>query len=285
MVTILRVNFCDEVSEAQFGKFNLLGYIPSDQITINEIPYIFQSTLIIEGEIHQSSCEENLSLNLISRSLDGNTLNNGEFILGRLPQVDFENQPMIITVPIRWTIQEYGEIEVTLLIDALQVFKKTFKFVQGNAPNVRLIKRFQSSSLVTSGSVEFDLEVLVRSASKELILIDQFLEPNNFYKLVSLTFPNVQVKALVGQKFKPLYKQEIEEIKLLQNPTEIRFSAAFHDRFIIINETEYFHFGQSLKDLKSGRISRFSKMLRRDEIDELKKKFISEWSKAEYLGV
>jgi len=57
----------------------------------------------------------------------------------------------------------------------------------------------------------------------------------------------------------------------------VRSSTAFHDRFVIVDDADFFHFGASLKDLgKRGFM--FSRIEEPDVIDALRKKFRDEWS-------
>lgn len=57
----------------------------------------------------------------------------------------------------------------------------------------------------------------------------------------------------------------------------VRSSAAFHDRFVIVDDAEFYHFGASFKDLgKRGFM--FSRIEEPDVIEALRKKFSQEWS-------
>jgi hypothetical protein len=56
----------------------------------------------------------------------------------------------------------------------------------------------------------------------------------------------------------------------------IRISDAFHDRFIIIDQNNFYHLGASIKDL-GNRTFMYSLMEERDMIDILKAKWIKEW--------
>lgn len=51
----------------------------------------------------------------------------------------------------------------------------------------------------------------------------------------------------------------------------------FHDRFIIVNGVEYYHFGHSLKGLQGERVSRYSKMIDEEEISKLKALIDKHW--------
>lgn len=60
----------------------------------------------------------------------------------------------------------------------------------------------------------------------------------------------------------------------------IRCSNVFHDRFIIIDDKEFYHLGASIKDLGKATFM-FSKMEEDGMIRQLKDKFENEWGKGE----
>jgi hypothetical protein len=56
----------------------------------------------------------------------------------------------------------------------------------------------------------------------------------------------------------------------------IKSSQAFHDRFIILDDADFYHFGSSIKDLgKRGFM--FSRIEEAEMIDVLRKNFQHEW--------
>ncbi|MEW6376425.1 MAG: hypothetical protein AB1502_11645 [Thermodesulfobacteriota bacterium] len=283
MISINKIFFCDQLSEAPFGKLNILGCNLSDIIVINEVPYILQTTLILEGKISRRLHSSNLSLKLVYQNLQGNLLNEETIEVATIPPVNEESRPLIISIPFRWIITEYGDIDIIVFIDTEQVFKESFKVLQGDAPNIRLTGPLKFSALLPIESEDFSLKALVGSASRELILIDQYLEPVKLFEIVSLTPQSAYVKVLTRPNLKPQYSKYIATFQTLPNPIEIKFNTTFHDRFVIVNKTECFHFGYSLEKLKGKRISRYSKMIRQDEVEQLKNKFNSEWLRAESL--
>lgn len=62
----------------------------------------------------------------------------------------------------------------------------------------------------------------------------------------------------------------------------IRGSEAFHDRFLIIDDSDFYHFGASLKDL-GGRGFMFSRIEEPAVIDTLRKRLLSEWQKGDLI--
>lgn len=62
-------------------------------------------------------------------------------------------------------------------------------------------------------------------------------------------------------------------------PLSIRTSQAFHDRFLVIDSAEFYHFGASLKDLGT-RGFMFSRIEERTVIDALQQTITHEWASA-----
>jgi hypothetical protein len=59
----------------------------------------------------------------------------------------------------------------------------------------------------------------------------------------------------------------------------IRSTKSFHDRFVVIDRTDYYHFGASLKDVGNKGFM-FSRIEEPSVIDTLRKQIDAEWSKA-----
>lgn len=63
-------------------------------------------------------------------------------------------------------------------------------------------------------------------------------------------------------------------------PLEIRTTTAFHDRFIVIDDSDYYHFGASLKDAAKRSAFMFSKIEEPSVIATLSATISREWSAA-----
>ncbi len=88
---------------------------------------------------------------------------------------------------------------------------------------------------------------IIRSANKEIILIDNYIDE---YVLLHLTQRDVNVEAIIYTK-KITKQLELDLAKHnLQYPSiEIKTLNKAHDRFLIIDRNELYHIGASLKDL------------------------------------
>ena len=88
---------------------------------------------------------------------------------------------------------------------------------------------------------------LIRSAGKSLLLIDNYIDES---VLLMLSKRRSGVCATVyTQKITAQLQLDIEKHNRQYPPVEIRIYNKCHDRFLIIDNTEVYHIGASLKDL------------------------------------
>ena len=98
---------------------------------------------------------------------------------------------------------------------------------------------------------------LIRSAGKSLLLIDNYIDES---VLLMLSKRCSGVCATVyTQKITAQLQLDIEKHNRQYPPVEIRIYNKCHDRFLIIDNTEVYHIGASLKDL-GKKMFAFSKM-------------------------
>ena len=88
---------------------------------------------------------------------------------------------------------------------------------------------------------------LIRSAGKSLLLMDNYIDES---VLLMLSKRHSGVSATVyTQKITAQLQLDIERHNRQYPPVEIRIYNKCHDRFLIIDNTEVYHIGASLKDL------------------------------------
>ncbi len=88
---------------------------------------------------------------------------------------------------------------------------------------------------------------LFRCAEKSIIIIDNYLDDT---VLTHLTKRNEGVKVLLLTRNIPdALAQDVEKFNRQYPPIELRKFDGAHDRFIIIDNADIYHFGASLKDL------------------------------------
>lgn len=98
---------------------------------------------------------------------------------------------------------------------------------------------------------------IIKSATTSIILIDNYIDETT---LALLSKRNTETKAIIYSEH--LSRNQIIDLQKLNaqyETIEIRKLKHNHDRFLIIDEKEMYHFGASLKDL-GKKIFAFSKM-------------------------
>ncbi len=88
---------------------------------------------------------------------------------------------------------------------------------------------------------------LVRKANKTILLIDNYID-ETVLDLFSKKKKNVKVTILTA-KITNALKLDVEKFNAQYPTLEIKKFSKAHDRFLIINDKEVYHFGASLKDL------------------------------------
>lgn len=118
---------------------------------------------------------------------------------------------------------------------------------------------------------------LVASAEKRIVIIDGYIS-EDVLNIVSSKDPAVEVMILT-KKVEPAVKTAAVAFNSQYGKLSIRTSQAFHDRFVIIDDTDFYHFGASIKDLgKRGFM--FSRIEEPSVIQGLKSMCNSEWATA-----
>lgn len=120
----------------------------------------------------------------------------------------------------------------------------------------KVFKALESKDLIPSQGVFFDGQVfdayelaskIIRSAKKNIVLIDNYIDEST---LTHLSKKTKTVKALLLTK--TISKQLTLDVKKgneQYSNFELRTFTKSHDRFLIIDNTEVYHLGASLKDL------------------------------------
>ena len=96
-------------------------------------------------------------------------------------------------------------------------------------------------------------------------------------KLLSKTSKLVKIQIITLPKHKKIFLED-QLLSSQFTDIEIRTSDKAHDRFVTINDSEYFHFGHSLKDIANKKLSRCSKMIAQNEINEYERFFNDTWN-------
>lgn len=125
-----------------------------------------------------------------------------------------------------------------------------------------------------------EVSELVSVAQNALALIDGYVTPDTL-AVLSAKQPGVQVQILTRDAPSAL-KVAAQAFAKQYGPLELRLSSVFHDRFLIIDDAEVYHFGASIKDL-GNRGFMFSRVEEPEVIDALRQKYGQEWGRAKVV--
>ena len=166
------------------------------------------------------------------------------------------------------------EISIRVSVQIIQAFVKIRHFILENASIFQrlstvevkqieadkkfdmLFKAMEGDQLPSKQGVLFDGQIfeahkfvsdIVRSAEKSIILIDNYVD-DTVLTLFSKRKQGVVLKILTKNLSKQL-QLDIHKFNEQFPPAEIKEFNHSHDRFMIIDEKDLYHFGASLKDL------------------------------------
>jgi hypothetical protein len=114
-------------------------------------------------------------------------------------------------------------------------------------------------------------------AKLRIVIIDGYVN-EDVLNLVSAKDSTVEVYILTKNVFHAL-RTAASAFNRQHGKLSIRTSSAFHDRFVIIDDTDFYHFGASIKDL-GNRGFMFSLIEEPTARDALRKQWNQEWTKA-----
>lgn len=88
---------------------------------------------------------------------------------------------------------------------------------------------------------------LIKSAGKSLILIDNYIDES---VLLMLSKRRPEVTAIIyTQRITPQFQLDLEKFNKQYPPVDVRTCKQSHDRFLLVDDTDVYHIGASLKDL------------------------------------
>ncbi len=136
---------------------------------------------------------------------------------------------------------------------------------------------------------EFDAYRTIRevlaTAKENITIIDAYIGPSLLVTLSALDKKKLSVRFLTGERnIKPDFIQEVTNFqKQFGHITlEVRTSAEFHDRFIVIDNAEFYHVGASIKD--AGRPAfMISRIQDKPNIDGARQSIEKAWTSGKVL--
>jgi len=121
---------------------------------------------------------------------------------------------------------------------------------------------------------------LVSSAQKSLNLVDAYVNADTL-AILSAKRSSVKVHILT-RDVPPALNVAAQAFSKQFGALELRLSSAFHDRFLLIDDAEVYHFGASIKDV-GHRGFMFSRVEEPEVIAALRRKYGQEWAAAKVV--
>jgi len=119
---------------------------------------------------------------------------------------------------------------------------------------------------------------LVSSAKSSIFVIDAYAD-DKVVEVLAMKAAGVEVRILAQQPTKPSLKPAAESFNKQHGGLCVRLSSKFHDRFLILDDSEFYHLGASFNRL-GERAFMFSRIEEPLVIDALKAAVAQEWAKA-----
>jgi hypothetical protein len=275
-----RISLCDECRPSAFGKLDLIGYNHSDTISIDESGYIFTSTIVAEGPLVPEFLGEEVSIQFGTQEANMRAELISPVVVGRVTPYEKDARRLLIVVPFQHALPGPSRFLVSIFIGSAIVSNAAFDVELGTAPNVRVGDRLPGSGLLGVGPTSFDILTVVKRASRELLLADQYLAHAKLSDLLVHVDRGVDVRVLTSPQQAAKYHGQIDALRQHGHHISVRSSRTFHDRFVIVNRAEVYHFGHSLDALSKGRASRYARVTARDEVDQILAALDADWNAA-----
>ena len=155
-------------------------------------------------------------------------------------------------------IQAFVEMKKFLLTNAA-VFQRLDnverKQIETDQKFEQLFNALQTNEIIPKQNIFYNGQVfdaytliadIIRSAKKDIILIDNYVDDTVFKQLAKR---DKNVKAVIYSKVdNKIVKQDLQTHNKQYPKIELRKLTTAHDRFLIIDDKTVYHFGASLKD-------------------------------------
>lgn len=130
------------------------------------------------------------------------------------------------------------------LLEHDKKFDEVFNELQRNSKNEFKQKIFFNGQIYDAYSLIIDI---IKKANKKILIIDNYID-ETILKMLSKKALNVEVVIFTSDNCN-LTKLDISKFNKQYPTLKIAKTNKFHDRFIIIDNTDLYHVGASLKDL------------------------------------
>jgi len=197
---------------------------------------------------------------------------------GKKRKVKYYNLDMIISVGYRvnskkatqfrkWATQILKQyITNGYVINSEKITHQRFKELEENVHNLNArLSLIENKNLKPSQGIFYDGQIfdayefvssIIKQAKKEIVLIDNYIDES----VLTLFSKNQDIKVTIyTHTITKQLKLDIQKYNSQYTPITIKTFKNSHDRFLIVDKTELYHIGASLKDLGKKWFA-FSKM-------------------------
>lgn len=279
MLEINNIFICDDIVLGQFNKVNLIGYNPSNEIRVSSFPYDLTTYVVVKGLLDEKYNDLFMSIEFLPK--DRAVLKLAVVKLNDNTKNYIKPIPLFISIKAIITLTTRGHLILNVKRKSTLLYKKTYAVVKGKSPVLKGSKHLPSSKIFSGGGGNRDFNFVVNflgKANLSLDIYDNFVDPASLIKLFSKVDKNSKIRIISSVKMFPLFPPG--NLFVHQFPlAEIKFADLSHDRFVVLNKTEYYSFGHSLKDVSKGKYSKFTKIIDKREVNKIKKFFESAWAK------
>ena len=130
------------------------------------------------------------------------------------------------------------------LLEHDKKFDEVFNELQKNEENKFQQQIFYNGQIYDAYSLIVDI---IKSAKNKIVIIDNYVD-DSILKMLSKKENNVEVVILTSSNT-PISKLDVTKFNKQYPTLKVATTNNFHDRFILIDGTELYHCGASLKDL------------------------------------
>jgi hypothetical protein len=283
MFTIKNIFLCEEVTQGQFNKLNLIGYSPSDELLISPFPYTLTTNIVVEGKTNEAYNNLQLKVDL-KRTNDREYIPQGIIDLGNNSQTFQLAIPLTIVVQTELLLKSPGELLLRVEKNNKLLFERKIYVRNGKAPVLKEAEHIPTSKIFSGNSDEDNIFVanLLGKAHITLDIYDNYLDVPSLTQLLLKVDNNTKIRIITSIQRRIKFRDDKSLLDKFNN-LQIKFADVAHDRITILNGTEYFSFGHSLKDVTKGKLSKFTKIISLKDVQEIQSFFENTWTIAETL--
>ena len=119
------------------------------------------------------------------------------------------------------------------------------------------------------------LHKIISGAATSIEIVDGYVDMS-VLELLSVKAPGVAVR-VITYALTPDIRVGAIAFNSQNGPLAVRGTRAFHDRFVIVDERDYYHLGASIKDA-GRRGAMFSRLEETSIVDALRAEINSQWA-------